>query len=145
MKAFRIIVSALSGAVFTILNFNVYALFLSYQSAEEGGWNLTIDAVMFTVFVVGLNGLIFGLPFGFIIGVLERSAVIGTVVGVVGGSLVLIYGAATSTGLFADLSLRLLVCFVLTSGLAGMLTSITSSFLCDWRATRIEALTKKDS
>ena len=145
MKAFRIIASTVSGAVFTTLNFTIYALFLFYQSAREGGWNLTIEAVMFTVFVVGVYGIVFGLPFGFIIGLLERSPVIGTIVGIVGGSLLLIYGAATATGLFADLSLRLLVCFVLTSGLAGMLTSITSSMLCDWRAPTIDAQTKKDS
>jgi hypothetical protein len=72
-------------------------------------------------------------------------AVVGTVVGIAWGSLLLVYAAITSTALFAELSPRLLVFFVLTSGLAGLLTSKTSSMLYDWSTTKINGEPTRNS
>jgi hypothetical protein len=134
MKAFRITAAALSGGLFTALQFAVHFLLLAYVVPPGNGLQRpAVDwAIMFTLFI-SLHGFMLGFAFGFLLGVLNSGPILGTLLGTVAGSLYILWSmSATELLTLGPAHALLLISFVSASGVMGLLTSQTPARFSRW-------------
>lgn len=134
MKAFRITIGALSGAVFTHLQFALNILLLFYVPPVPNGLQRPfLDWAIMFAFYTGVVGFVLGLPFGLFLAIANLGRIFGTVSGAIAGGLFLLFWIPLSEIQMPHASgVLLVVCFIVTSGLTGFLTSHTFSRLSRW-------------
>ena len=135
MKAFRVIVTMLSGGVFNALNFVLCALILFLFTPTPPGVNPpSASWTIFVISAVAVYGFLFGLMFGLVLGLFNRDAGFGTAFGAVVATLLcIIFWPNIHTQMPLPLVLVSFVFFISSSALMGFLTIRTAGRLCHWR------------
>ena len=128
-KTPRIVVGTLGGGFISALCFASLSWIVIYNSDPGYGAKGPFPQWAYIAAVLsGFKGVVLGLPIGFVIGLVNRGAILGTFLGLLAGVAAIVWGALTAA--HPDIiypTIPVLISFLPAGASSGLLTSLVVS------------------